>query len=96
MKIVNKWADVKSLPKQQRIAEMKKAFGNKTKEVMARGCLYLAKIWEGAWKKGGGNTTIGSGTVLKEIDMKKLYEKETFLKSVRLDQYSLKKNGQPV
>ncbi len=95
-KIVNKWADVKGLKKPDRIGEMKKAFGKKTIEVMARGALYLARIWEGAWKQGGGNTKIGAGSVLKEKDMQTLYEKDSFLPSLRLDQYSLKKNGQPV
>jgi len=53
------------------------------------GALYLGTIWEAAWKQGGGDSKIGTGSVLKEIDMRKLYEIETFLKSVSLDKYSL-------
>jgi hypothetical protein len=92
-KIVDKWAELKGQDKDTRAKGMWEAFGKKTVTVMARGSLYLASIWEGAWKLGNGVANIKDGKVLKETDLKKLYDNPNFLKSIPLDQYKLYSNG---
>lgn len=94
--ILDKWEQVKSLPKNERINAMWEDFGVRTIEVMARGTRYLAKIWEGAWTSGNGNTKIGVGRKLLEEDLKKLYDDKSFLPSIALNQYKLKKDGHPI
>lgn len=64
------------------------SFGDKTVDVMARGALTLAMIWESAWKQGHGNSKI-SGADLGAVDPAKLsnlYLKTEFVPSKTLDQ----------
>ena len=87
--IIDKWVSVQSLSgAKARNDEMWEAFKEQTIEVMARGCRVLAKIWDGAWKVGHGDANIGSSEVLKEKDIRKLYDKASFIPSVSLDNMS--------
>jgi hypothetical protein len=47
--------------------------GDRTIECLARGCRYLAAIWESAWIMGGGkNLVVGMGEDEKKVDQKAL------------------------
>jgi hypothetical protein len=86
--IVDKWVELKPVHnKGTRNSEMWDAFGDRTVECMARGCRYLAKIWQGAWKSGGGDQTIGEGEELSPEGIMSLYNDPNFVKSLRLDKY---------
>jgi len=69
----------------ERTKHMFEVLGNKTAECIGEGSLRLASLWASAWKEGGGND-IGP-TKLVERDrgeIKKLYNRKTFLEAFRL------------
>ncbi len=63
-------------------------FGDKTVDLMARGALTLAMIWESAWKKGHGTTRIAKADLgpADEAELAKLYLDTDFVPSKTLDQ----------
>jgi hypothetical protein len=66
----------------QRIPHMWDALGKRTIECMAEGTVYLAEMWENAWREGGGNRIAASmlGSVDKRA-LRRLYLNKRFLKS---------------
>jgi hypothetical protein len=60
-------------------------FGDRTIDCIARGCRYLAAIWDGAWKAGGGKHSGLSGNKVKQAVLKALYEDPSELPSKHLD-----------
>jgi hypothetical protein len=86
--IVDKWVELKSIhSKEMKKADMWEAFGKRTIECMARGCRYLAKIWQGAWDAGDGDHKIGEGKKLKPQAIMDLYNDPDVVRSIRLDKY---------
>jgi hypothetical protein len=61
-------------------------FGPKTIDTMTDGARVLARIWEGAWKKGNGNAIPTNELGMIEPDLLKThYENLKFVESVDLD-----------
>jgi hypothetical protein len=52
---------------------------------MARGCRYLAAVWEGAWIAGDEGKKIKSTAKVKQADLIKLYRNPKNLPSMHLD-----------
>lgn len=69
----------------ERTKHMFEVLGDKTAECLADGSLRLASLWSSAWKEGGGND-IGETKLVEQdrTDIKKLYNKKTFLEAFRL------------
>jgi hypothetical protein len=88
--IVDKWVELKAggASKKERDKKMWDAFGTETVTCIARGCRYLAAIWQAAWGEKG-DTEIGKGTTRNEQDIMDLYNDPNFLPSWRLDNYTL-------
>ncbi len=63
-------------------------FGDKTVDLMARGALTLAMLWESAWKQGHGKTKISDADLgpVDEKELAKLYLDTGFLPSKTIDQ----------
>ena len=91
--LVEKRASVMKQTPDDRYAAMWAAFGTKTIQAMAKGCRYLAAIWEGAWSAGQGAGKIKQGHILQPDKIEALYNSAAFLPSWSLDTYKLKKNG---
>lgn len=87
--IVDKWVELLDIKKKDRAAPMWESFGKQTITCMARGCRYLAAIWQAAWDKADGDNTIGEGKKLKEEDIMALYNDPAFAESRQLDDYDL-------
>src|SRR5207249_11401881 len=85
-----KWTELKDsgASKADRNKEMWDQFGTETITCMARGCRYLAAVWQAAWGEAG-DAKIGEGTKRKEEDIEALYDNSDFLPSLRLDKYKL-------
>jgi hypothetical protein len=66
------------------------ALGSRTIECMAEGTVYLAEMWENAWREGGGDRIAASelGPVDKGA-LRRLYLNKSFLKSDWLKNMSL-------
>lgn len=76
----------KSVKGTDRVSEtLYEQFGERTIEVLARGCKYLAAIWDAAWEIGNGNSKIKSLTKVKEADLIALYREPSELPSLHLD-----------
>jgi hypothetical protein len=88
-KIVDKWVELKhaGASKKEKAADMWEEFGDDTITCMARGTRYLAKIWQGAWDAGNGDSTIGAGSRRKESDIMDLYNDPDVVPSIPLDHY---------
>jgi hypothetical protein len=68
-----------------RTKHMFDVLGDKTAEVIADGSLGLASLWASAWKEGGGNDIATTKLVTRQRgDIKKLYNKNSFLEAFRL------------
>jgi hypothetical protein len=53
--------------------------------VMADGCLYLATLWDSAWREGGGDTTMPAAVAISQTRLEELYQNPDFLPSHTLD-----------
>jgi hypothetical protein len=62
-----------------------KKFGGGTINVMADGCLYLATLWDSAWKEGGGDATMPAAAAIAQTRLEELYQNPDFLPSHTLD-----------
>ncbi len=58
-------------------------FKNETAVCLARGCRYLAKVWEAAWVQGNGSNNIASG-VIEDKALSDLYRDPNELPSMHL------------
>jgi hypothetical protein len=85
--IVDKWLELHGTAKRDRNEEMWATFGPRTVTCMARGTRCLAKIWQGAWETGKGNSKIGAGSVQDEADLMARYNDPNVIPSLRLDKY---------
>ncbi len=93
--IVKKWVQVKGQKPADRAEAMWNTFGTDTAACMARGCRYLAAIWQGAWKTGTGDATIAAGSARSKTAVAKLYNNPKIVPSVRLDVYPTILKGIP-
>jgi hypothetical protein len=59
-------------------------FGGRTIEVMADGCDCLARLWQGAWQKGGGDSSIANLGKINPDTLVGIYGPRTFLQSETL------------
>lgn len=62
------------------------AFGTNTINCIARGCRYLAAIWEAAWKAGNGEKNISDIGAIKQDDLIKLYRDTNELPSKTINE----------
>ena len=88
--IVDKWTELlaKGVSKKERAEKMWDEFGEKTVTCMARGCRYLAAIWQASWDDDG-DSKIGEGKEQTEDDIATLYNDPAVLPSWRLNKYEL-------
>jgi hypothetical protein len=69
----------------ERTKHMFDVLGDKTADCLADGSIRLASLWASAWKEGGGNDIGPTKLVARDRgDIKKLYNKKTFLEAFRL------------
>jgi hypothetical protein len=61
------------------------SLGDDTIDVMADGCLCLARLWDSAWKEGNGDLAINSLAEIDETVLEHLYQNRNFLPSHTLD-----------
>lgn len=54
---------------------------------MAEGTLFLANLWQSAWKLGGGDAKITKTDEIPHETLRKIYEKPDFLPSLALEEY---------
>jgi len=85
MDIVNAFIAVEDQKPAARAAALWEQFGTATAEVMARGSLCLASLWDSAWAEGG-KTKIKSLMAIDEKKLAKLYQDPDFLPSMTLNQ----------
>ncbi len=89
LEIVNSFINNSSgsdLGESNRVDEMFKEIGQATIQCMQEGCLYLATLWDSAWKMGQGDSIVNTENLVKrDTDvMRNIYQDNEFLKSLLL------------
>ena len=69
--------------------------GEDTIKVMADGAICLARLWDSAWKEGGGDNTIHDLAEIDESALETLYQNPQFLPSKTLNQIGSVLKGVP-
>ena len=85
MAVVDAYAGQEGQPPKAKAEALWNAFGADTITVMAGGAACLARLWEGAWKAGGGDAAIDDLTAIPEADLAAIYQPSSFLVSKTLD-----------
>lgn len=84
-KIIHEYVKAKDDKPAARADALWKKLGKDTINVMADGCICLAKLWESAWIEGDGDNTIDSLAAIDETVLEQLYQNRNFLPSHTLN-----------
>lgn len=90
--IVEKWDALPPPPYGRKLTDVQKAalwkdLGKATVTCMARGTLYLAAVWQGAWSSGGAEGKIDPAGTIDPQEIMTLYNDPDVVPSVALDSY---------